>query len=361
MRTPLSVLKTVPLTRMLAVLLSVGLLGGCAEGGIGGTGGFAPEPALPVTVSGTATKGPFEAGASVTATSLQSGSVVSSAETTNLFGEFELNIAGEGATRLDISGIWYSENRGTRSESATVLSSIVAPDLGANINVATHLIHLRVLTLMDDGMSVDSAISTATDELTLALGSVLPAPANPVDFNELTVINARQSEPNAEGNAWLLALSALAEFAAINAGNEPGEVLNRLADDLADDGTISSELLAPLTLARGQLDPDRIHSHLLSLDIALSQGALDDLGVTGASEYACDAVASTVICMNGNDATPADSPAMGDRQTIELDSIVANSNRFLDTDGDGVVNTDDNDDDGDGIEDNVDPSPYGFL
>jgi hypothetical protein len=360
MRTPSSLLFCTPhVARLLVpVLCSVLLLAGCAEGGIGGTGGFTPDiPADPVMVSGTATKGPYVAGTSVTATSLATGNVVSSTETSNLFGEFQINIAGEGATRITIIGSWYSENFGTQVSSSTALSSIVAPEMATNINVATHLIHERVLALMNDGMELEAATSSATSELTLSLSGVLPAPSNPLDVNGLTVINARQDEPNTEGNAWLLALSALVEYSATQAGDEPGELINRLTVDLADDGVIATELLGPLLLARSRLNPDQIHSNLLQLDATLARTALDELGVAESSQYACDAAASTVVCSGLSDAAPGDTPAIS-QQFIELELLVANSNRFLDTDGDGEVNEDDHDDDNDGIEDSLDNSPY---
>jgi hypothetical protein len=353
-----------------ATMLVIGLMAlvaGCSEGGIGGTGSVVEGPA-PLMVFGQANKGPFGPGAVITAARLDQSTVQVQSQTTGKLGEFSLALVPGETYLLNASGTYFSELTGSDAGTNLVLAAIVQPEAGepVNVNVATHVIHQRVLALLggNSGVGVDTAIATATNELVLALTSVLPAPVNPMVFSELLLINAAQNTRNDEGNAWLLALSALLETAG---GQHVSELLNAMTQGFASSGTLDVSILAQLNAAIGQIDPDTIMLNLINLEPAFSRNALVNSGAFTAAEAAsvdCRVFSSRLLCA-GSEPIPAGSfdSALGqlasaDSQAVSVSALVADLNQFIDTDRDGLVNTDDADDDNDGIEDLADVTPY---
>ncbi|XOV89280.1 MAG: thrombospondin type 3 repeat-containing protein [Pseudomonadota bacterium] len=349
---------------LLSLILLLALAAGCSEGGIGGTGSVVPGPD-PLLVSGQANKGPFDAGAVITATRL-SGAGQVQAETVGRLGEFSLSLLPDAAYQIRVNGRYFSETGGVVPDAPVTLTAVVSPreNEPVNVNVATHLIHRRVLALIDDGTAASTAIDMATSELVATLSPLLPAPANPLEFTQLALINAAQAQPNEEGNAWLLALGALIEIAA---GPDVGELLDSLATGFAVSGRLDSNLLTPLQLAMRQVNPDDVHASLIGLEPAFSQGVLVASGAFTQAQAAlanCRVFGSTLLC-TGEMALPAGSldNALGElasatSETFSISSLVADMNRFIDSDGDGLVNAVDPDDDNDGIADSADAAPY---
>jgi hypothetical protein len=339
------------------------LVNGCSEGGIGGTGGIIPAASpgaasavVSVVVSGSANKGPYADTAPVTSRMISdsgalSSETVSGVMAAGLYGGYTIEIATETTQLAQISGAYFSENLGVTDALATLQGVVLAGSSSANINVATHLIHLRVINLMSDGMAAAVAIDSAEAELLLELSRLLPSPSNAITFSNLVLLNAQPESINPEGNAWLLALSSILEKSAlivdVSAGSTSMEsrsvedILTTLAADLESDGTLFDENLAGLLDARAQINPDLIHRNLLFLDESLRESILLASGEVSAEDlddYACGVFQNEIKCAG-----------IG----------VADMNLFIDTDADGIVNALDDDDDNDGIEDSMDPTPYG--
>jgi uncharacterized secreted protein with C-terminal beta-propeller domain len=356
---------------------------GCSEGGTGGTGGISSGDDL-ITTSGSGNKGPYSDTAAVTSRTIMdngtlASEVVSGVMTTGIFGGYEVTTDRDTTQLVQINGSYFSENIGTTQDvSVSLRGVILAGQTSANINVATHLIHERVIDLIGDGMSASTAIASAEDELVLALSSLIPSPANAINFSDLVLINAQPGSVNPEGNAWLLALSSILEKSALILNDSSGlgieaEVTNVLASlttDLESDGTLADQALNGIQEARSQINPDRIHQNLLFLDETLREDVLLDSGNATADqldEFACGVFQDDVVCA---DLGVIASDAVGDvlsSPIIEagveviiqpLTDSIADMNLFIDTDSDGTVNSLDDDDDGDGIPDATDATPY---
>ncbi len=356
--------------------------GGCSEGGIGGTGGVTGRGVN--TSSGNANKGPYSGTASVTSrTVLDTGTLAaefaSGVMTTGVYGGFEITTESNTTQLVEVSGPYFSEINGTTGLSTTVRGVVLSGQTPANINVATHLIHLRVISLIADGMSASTAIATAEGELLLELSSLIPSPVNAITFSNLVLINAQPESVNPEGNAWLLALSSILEKSAmiLDAGSGLGteveltSLLTTIAADLEPDGVLSSPALDSLLQARRLINPDLIHRNLLLLlDETLLGDVLIDIGEVSADavdQYACGVFQDDIVCADlgveesGTIEGILASVAVEDGVTVitqPLDDSIANMNLFLDTDGDGTVNSLDDDDDGDGVAESADDTPY---
>lgn len=373
--------------RFAIALLVILLVQGCAEGGIGGTGAVLPP--LPgsqfkqdsnVSMDGQGNKGPFADGARVTVRTL-SGIFETEGASSGALGAFAVFVPDGEARRIDVTGTYFSESAGTVSASNISLSAIVVGVTGrhANVNAATHLVHRRIIRLIDSGVDAVSAIEMAEAELLLALSPILPAPANPLDFSLLVVINAAQDPRNEEGNAWLLALSAVIEQSAIDLAAANGTAVNaelatlltQLSAAFEPDGTFGPADLDPLMTAHARINPNVVHDHLLHLESSLLTSALVSAGVTEtqAANLFCVVIGSDIKCVDSSDNVALSAgPTFGQHAdgsdstslvSLALGSVVADLNRFLDSDADGIVNIDDDDDDNDGTPDSEDDTPFG--
>ena len=112
------------------------------------------------------------------------------------------------------------------------------------MNILTHLINDRVLELIADGQpTLHEAIAQAEDELVAALADAL-AISDLNEFSALSLYDSATAQNNTLGNAYLLALSTGFYKYAKTKAQEFGTatdaeltlVLNRISDDLADDG-----------------------------------------------------------------------------------------------------------------------------
>lgn len=352
------------------ILLGALVLNGCSEGGVSGTGSVVdtttPTNTL-VEVSGQANKGPFGNGAGVQARAL-TGDEAHTAMTSGLLGDFTVSVPMGEAARVDVTGHYFSEITGEMSPDEVTLSGIVMgeADMHANVNTATHIVHERIVDLIDSGMDAETAMAMAESELREAMSDVIPAPANMMRFANLVVMNAAQEGGNPEGNAWLLAMSSMLEHTAAvraqSSGSTVDSELNGLLEEcvqaMRESQMFDSDLIDEMIVARGALNPDEIHMRLMNLDDELRVGSMVmHMGMTQVSAQSmdCDVVGSEIRCSEGG----GHMGGGGMFQSMDLENMVANMNRFIDTDGDGIVNDDDGDDDNDGIADEDDDTPYG--
>lgn len=354
------------------------LLLGCAEGGTGGTGGIADSaPAdLVVSISGYDHKGPYQLGSIVSVIQLsetgESGVVRGTTKIVSNLGDYEITVVSNGPLKIDVSGRYFSETVGEFTAEGIELSAIADPlsgDTRVNVNLLTHLIHSRVLQLIDDGsIDVGQAIEMAQSEFLLAFSNLLPPPDNATVFSNLLIFNSVQEGDDETGNAYLLALSSVLERYAANlaeANNteqhfELDSFINQLADDLGDDGALdlTAEVAADLQQAMAEINPPAIYLNLLKIVelLVLAVEASDlapDLDPSSDLEPSPVVVADSFefsIDVDGDNPLTAMTPVA---------KIVADIDLFIDTDGDGLVNRDDEDDDGDGIADVDDDTPYG--
>lgn len=136
-------------------------------------------------VRGTATKGPFEVGSTLTAYALNpdgSRSLLSETlQTTNPQGTFQFSLPWSGPTELEISGIYLNENTGKMSTQSLTLCAIVEAQAEAvttaNLHLGTHLACERVRTLMGEGETVDAAQVQARQDVQELLGLELVSDA----------------------------------------------------------------------------------------------------------------------------------------------------------------------------------------
>ena len=355
------------------ILLVLGLYG--CSGGTGGTGGITtpPSPNM-IAISGQANKGPFAANADVTVQDVSATGVLGTSitGTTREDGGFSIDVEEDSVNLITVEGTYFSETTGEFTQDTIAISGVFAggEDDAANVNVLTHLIHDRVLDLMANDSTADAAINTAQDELTLALSVVIPSPTTAVNFNELVVINALQEEVTAEGNGYLLALSSVfEEHAALRseangttAREELFGVLDMLAEDLMGDGELDLlELQDDLVVAQRSLNPDEIHQNLFEFDTDFKQRVIDDSSTeANADDLDCTVSQKSVRCFTTNENSVSSIAAEAEINT-SLTSIVADMNAFIDSDGDGVVNSSDTDDDNDGIDDREDSRPFDAI
>ena len=254
-----------------------------------------------VILQGSVNKGPFVIGSRV-AVSLVDGrgnptGAVFLARTINDLGEFELELRVPRYASLDASGYYYNEVTGRLSDSPIrLLAFYEAESSGAqeaNLNIITHLSYLRVRRLLLAGVDLGSATSQAEIELRLAL-EIGPSDFDPGEAG----IGMSLLGGDTDANAYLLAVSAvLAQAAVLRDGPidaELQEMVNMIAEDLAEDGSLDESTVRELREAEVALELDEV---------------MDDLA----------------------------------RRLHELDSMtdVPDLRRFIDSDSDGAVNAND--------------------
>jgi hypothetical protein len=279
-------------------------------GGMGSSGqGSDGESGL----EGRCQKGPFVRGSTVTIQLLDGGLIPTGKQftvlTENDFGEFRVRSAvGDEPLELFVSGFFFDETAGKSSAAPISLRSLTASkNAGVNVNVLTHLQSFRVASLVEAGTPVEDAFEMARKEVLASFG--IPAASVPA-FGAMNLIAA------GDGNASLLAVSALLTQAAKARGTEAEaaltELLSELSDDLADNGTVdSAELSAELQAAARSLDIPAVRDHL--------------------------------------DAWFATHDVGSARPTFE---------KFVDIDGDGLIADEDEDSDSDGLVDAEDPDAF---
>ena len=274
--------------KLVATVFIALLLTACIGGddGIIGTGH---------TINGTAEKGPFVIGSSVTVNELTSTGQATNktylSQTTNSLGDFNFTAEQPGPVQIVVNGYHFNELTSHLSQGTLTLRAIYdVSDTAtqvANVNVMTHLIHNRVLELISDGaMSIAAAITQAQAELQTAFEDAI-GDASIQHFTNLRIYDIDLSET--EGNAYLLTLSAtlyqyattLAETNSSSIDAELTLLLNQLSDDLSSDGIIdATTTLDGLTEARLQLDAETIEDNLETQSINVQGTKLEVPDIT---------------------------------------------------------------------------------
>ena len=232
-------------------------------------------------VEGAVQKGPFIVGSTVLINRLDSrGRSTPStllAEIEDSVGSFSFETDERGPVQIVAMGYYFSELTGQISDGVLTLRALyeVSDDTRqvAHVNILTHLINDRVLELIADGQpSLREAIAQAEDELVAALADALPI-ADLNDFSELSLYDSAMSQNNTLGNAYLLALSTGFYKYAKTKAQEFGSatdaeltlVLNRISDDLADDGSLQpGPFIEEFVTAIRSLSPEMIAANLRS-------------------------------------------------------------------------------------------------
>ena len=297
---------------------------GC--GGGGGGGGSDPNTPPPPPsgnarlVSATAEKGPFVIGSSVTVNRLDSQAQPTAStlttETEDNLGSFSFSIE-PGPVSISVDGFHLNEVTGSLANARLTLRAIYevldTNAQRAHVNLLTHLIHLRVESLVQAGSSLGEAVQTAQSELTAQLSPVF-GPFSADNFTNYSVYSSDST--SSDGAGYILAVSAAINQFALNRGGTSGFdaelalIINNLSDDFAD-GVIDLQwIFDGIDAGAMQVDPAQLSANLLAHAAAV-----------------------------GFSAEPAD------------------ASLFIDTDRDGIMNAFDDDDDNDGLTDDVDPDP----
>jgi N-acetylneuraminic acid mutarotase len=285
------------LTRV-ACLIGVLALSGCSGGGGGMPASVTPPSVTPpvvtppaanpppappssVLVAGAVQKGPFMVGSTVLVNLLDSrGRSTPSTLLTEIedsIGSFSFETDQRGPVQIVATGYYFSELTGQISGGVLALKALygVGDDSRqvAYVNILTHLINDRVLELIADGEpGLAEAIEQAEDELIAALIDALPI-ADLNEFTALSVYDSAVPQGSTLGNAYLLALSTGFYRYAENKAGEFGTttdaeltlVLNRLSDDLADDGHLEpGPFIKEFVTAIRSLSPAMIAANLRS-------------------------------------------------------------------------------------------------
>ncbi len=351
-------------------LLLLGILAGCSEGGTGGTGGITPPPldmgTATTSIAGFANKGPLAAAASVTLAPLSAtgvvGETLTMSTTSGNVGEFLISAAITGPVIINASGDYFSEITGT-AEGAVNLSMVAVPtELSEihNINLLTTITTPRIQALMANGIAADQAITMAETELLQGFNSTLGSIDNTNGFSRLLLFAELQTDIDLEGNSYLLALSSLFEQVAqtralSNDLDAPGNMqamIESVANDLSADGVLTQpELLAEILVAMQGINPDQILLNLFLLQPSFQSEVLTGTPLAEESNVSCSITRGELVCLAGGSNAVT--------TTLSATNLIADLDRFIDTDGDGTVNNEDLDDDNDGIEDANDETPYG--
>ncbi|WP_168210530.1 FG-GAP repeat domain-containing protein [Persicimonas caeni] len=270
----------------------------------GGDAGTDDASAEVVQLSGSVQKGPFVLGSSVDVAAVDAQGTttgeVFSTQTSNDLGEFEVSVRYTGLASIEASGFYYNEVRGNLSSAELTLRSFADIQPAATqttyVNILTHLSHGRVDTLLDGGLNFADARQQAETELVAAL-AVGPSSASPGAANELSILGG-----DTDANAYLFAVSTIfTQAAKLRAADGAGsteanlqELLNQYSADFAADGQLDAARADELVAAERAVDTDQVEAMLAA--------RLQDLGST---------------------------------------ATVPDLDRFIDTDGDGIVNADD--------------------
>lgn len=225
---------------------------------------------------GGAEKGPFIIGSSIAASRLDAGGVptgeVFAGQIASDAGEFDLGDVPSGLYRLEADGFHFDEVRAALGTAQITLRAIADVDGDAiQVNVLTELTQVRILELLEDGMSFSDARAQAEAELVSAL---------PIGVPELLLEEQAASVSMLVGDSlasrYLLAVSALLANDALIATRDGAAVdaalqqrMNSLAADLADDGLLDSSATSGLEVALLQLDPAAVETNLSARLVAL--------------------------------------------------------------------------------------------
>jgi len=206
-----------------------------AGGGGGGGGGSTPSAA----VAGTGQKGPFQPGGTVSATELNDDGTPAdgSADGTIMDdGDFDLSsLTWQGPTEVAVSGTYFDETSGTFSNTSRTLRAIVdaAEATTTNVNLYTHILAARLITLMGEGSALADARTQGQGELETLVDIETP----PGELNLAQSVPDAGDTPAESDSANLLLFSA----ALLAAGLDQAGI-DAIATDFADDGQVNGSV-----------------------------------------------------------------------------------------------------------------------
>jgi hypothetical protein len=260
---------------ILALSVAVFLTALTACGG-GSESGSAPS--IPTDVSGAAQKGPFLQGSSVLVNILDDNGNASNltivTQTDDSLGNFSFTTHHKGPVQIVTTGYYFNEVTGVLSDGPLTMRGIfnVSANGGqtAYVNILTHLINNRVLNLIADKkhLTVEEAISQAQGELQSAFTPVVSSDSISY-FGSLSLYDVEGTDT--VNNSYLLVISsafcqASVDLANANSSSVTSELtllLNRFADDLAQDGVVDPTLvIEKLQPAITKLDASAINHNL---------------------------------------------------------------------------------------------------
>jgi N-acetylneuraminic acid mutarotase len=242
-----------------------------------------PPPVTTVGVRGAVQKGPFIVGSTVLVNKLDAqgrptdSTVVT--EVNDSIGSFSFNASSPGPVQIVATGYYFSELTGNVSNGSLTLKALYnvggASTQSAYVNILTHLINNRVLELMSNSqLTMSNAIAQAEREFIAAFSPALPVGTSD-SFSALSLYNVAGTSDG--GNAYLLALSTgFYKYAALRAEEfgsavdaELTLILNQIAEDLRDDGSIQrAGFISDFTHAIRSLSPTEIAANLRRRSIA---------------------------------------------------------------------------------------------
>ncbi len=304
-------------TLMLLVLLGAS---GCGSGSSQSDGSPLNEK---VNVNGAVEKGPFIVGSTVTINMLseqgENTGFTIVTNTTDDLGSFQYSVESEKLLQITSTGYYRNEITGGLSTGILTLRSIYKAtsesEQYAYVNLLTHLTSNRVLQLIRSlGVSYEQAVEQTEAEFLSTFERVI-AGSPDSKFSSFSIYESQVST----GSAYLLAVSSVIYQYAIDRSNENATnpdaelalLINEIEEDFGEDGVIGDEdKIELLRSTHKNINPQVVMNNV--------QNWINE--VDGYS--------------------------------------VSDINEYLDSDLDGIVNSEDLDDDNDGIEDSEDSSPY---
>lgn len=212
------------------------------------------------TVNGFIFKGPLALGSALTLTPLTDAGepdgdpveVVVGADD----GAYSAELDHRGLVLATATGLAFDEARGEAGPVEITLHAYAVLDDDAqelHINVLTSLARQRVEVLLAEGIPPEEAIAQAEGELAAAL---------PIGGGTGPGAGGAELNPYGDGYAqsWLFAVSSVLaqtgrDLEEVGEGTL-GDLMVQLREDLADDGAISEALRAAILLGEEHLDPD---------------------------------------------------------------------------------------------------------
>ncbi|MCC6621668.1 MAG: hypothetical protein IT385_10465 [Deltaproteobacteria bacterium] len=258
------------LVSLTVVALVAALAPGCGDGPApSDTTGSDGSPTATALI-GSAQKGPFVVGSSVSASALDAVTLQPTGQTYNIQtkndrGEFELAVTASGPMALQGEGYYYNELTGQLSASELTLRAFFVPTAAATqevyLNLVTHLTTERIKALVGNGTEFSAALAQAEGELFDGLALTRDGYRPSRGAIHLNVLGGDDDD-----NAYLLLASATllaVADARLGASLEAKvqELLNQAALDLAD-GTLSEPLREEIRGALAGLDLAAIERNL---------------------------------------------------------------------------------------------------
>ena len=236
-----------------------------------------------VNLTGAVEKGPFILGSTIVIAAVDADGDPTgqtfNTQTIDDLGGFKTEFAYHGLASIEANGYFFNEVTDDLSGSQLTLRAYAQLSHQGQqtvyVNLITHLSYNRIAALLDQSVAFTEAVEQAEDELRAAIAVGLPGFDPGVNGVEMNILGG-----NSLPNAYLFAVSAAVTQAALfrsestkSIDAELQQLLNTMANDLADDGEIAASLTEELGVAQKLLDADMIMNHMAEY--------LDGIGFAG--------------------------------------------------------------------------------